>query len=54
MENTYNEDQIHAHFEKELAPYNLTKAELLEIRDAISLLCDQILDLYFDQLDKEE
>lgn len=48
-----NEEQIHAYFEKELAPYNLTNTELLEVREAVSRIVDQILDHYFDQLSDE-
>jgi demethoxyubiquinone hydroxylase (CLK1/Coq7/Cat5 family) len=50
MENTPNEEQIHAHFEKELAKLNLTEAERHEIREAVSMFADQVLDHYFDQL----
>ncbi len=53
MENTPNEEQIQAYFEKELAPYNLTNTELLEVREAVSRIVDQILDHYFDQLSDE-
>ncbi len=44
------EDQIHAHFEKQLASYNLSNTELLEVREAVSRIVDQILDHYFDPL----
>lgn len=53
MEYTHPEGKIQTHFEKQLSPCNYTP-QIEEIRAAISLIADQILDLYFDQLDREE
>lgn len=51
MENTHDEDQLPTHYEKQLAPYHLSQAQILEIRQAVMRIAAQIMDHYLDHLD---
>jgi hypothetical protein len=50
MKSHQTESEILAEYEQKLAHYNLSKERILEIRQSVIRIADQIMDHYFDHL----